>query len=90
MKFVGRYSILPGRYEVTMARFLETGAPPPASVKLLGRFHAANGTGFIVAESPDLNGIYRWLADWMELCSFEVVPVVEDAEAAAILSQRGK
>jgi Protein of unknown function (DUF3303) len=35
--------------------------------------------GFIVAESTDAKGIYTWLADWMEVCSFDVVPVVEDA-----------
>ena len=88
MKFVIRYSILTGRYEATVKLFLETGAPPPAGVNLLGRYHAANGTGFIIAESPDLNGISVWLADWMELCSFEVAPVVEDAEMAAVQSQR--
>jgi hypothetical protein len=90
MKFVITWSILPGAFDATIKKFLETGAPPPAGVKLLGRYHAFNGggIGFIIAESPDLGGISRWLADWMELCSFQIVPVMEDAEAAAILSGR--
>jgi predicted short-subunit dehydrogenase-like oxidoreductase (DUF2520 family) len=92
MKFVITWSVVPGAYTATIKRFLETGAQPPAGVKLLGRYHAVAGScsGFIVAESADAKGIYTWLADWMELCSFEVVPVVEDAEAAALQTQRKK
>jgi hypothetical protein len=90
MKFVITWNILPGVFDATVKKFLETGALPPAGVKLLGRYHAltGGGIGFIIAESPDLGGIHRWLVDWMELCSFQIVPVMEDAEAAAILAQR--
>lgn len=88
MKFVIRYALIPERYEAAMKLFLQTGAQPPSGVTLLSRYHGANGVGFIVAESPGVGGIVRWLADWMELCTFEVVPVVEDAEAGAIQSQR--
>ena len=88
MKYVITWSVSGETYKNTMKKFLETGAQPPAGVKMLGRYHGLQGSarGFIVAESADAKGIYTWLADWMELCSFEVVPVVEDAEAAALLA----
>jgi len=44
----------------------------------------AEPCGFIIAESADAKGIYTWLADWMDVCGFEDVPVGEDADAAAI------
>ena len=57
---------------------------------MVGRYHGltASNRGFIVAESADAKGIYTWLADRMELVNFEVIPVVEDAEAAALQSAR--
>ncbi len=89
MKFAVRWSILPGVYEATIKKFLETGAQPPAGVKMLCKYHAVGSvTGFGVVETDDVKGIYSWLADWMEFCSFEVEPVVDDAEAGSLQSQR--
>ena len=87
MKFVITWSVATENYKGAIERFLGTGALPPAGVKMLGRYHGLEGSthGFIVAESADAKGIYTWLADWMDLCSFQVVPVVEDAEAAQML-----
>ena len=87
MKYVITWSVPTVNYVATMQKFLATGAPAPAGVKMLGRYHglAGSNSGFIVAESSDVKAIYTWLADWMHLMTFDVVPVVEDAEAAPIL-----
>ena len=87
MKFVITWSIATENYKSAIKKFLDTGAPPPAGVKMLGRYHGLQGSmrGFIIAESADARGIYTWLADWMEVCSFDVVPVVEDGDAAQLL-----
>ena len=89
MKFVISWSVPAESYQAAIKRFLETGAQPPAGVKMLARYHGLQGSmrGYIVAESADAKGIYTWLADWMDVCGFEVLPVVEDAEAAAILQK---
>ncbi|PYV32513.1 MAG: hypothetical protein DMG22_13125 [Acidobacteria bacterium] len=87
MKFVITWTCLPGQYKPAISRFLETGAPPPTGVKMLGRYHGLEGSssGFIVAETGEAKAIYAWLAPWMENVSFTVTPVVEDAEAAQLL-----
>jgi len=87
MKFVITWALLPGQYQRAISRFLETGALPPAGVKMLGRYHGLEGSssGFIVAETSDAKAIYAWLAPWMETVSFTITAVVEDAEATQLL-----
>ena len=87
MKYVITWSVPTANFAATMKKFLSTGAPAPTGVKSLGRYHCLDGScsGFIVAEASDPKGIYTWLAQWMGLMTFNVVPVVEDADAAAIL-----
>ena len=88
MKYVITWTV--SDYNAAMKKFLDTGAVPPAGVKLLARYHGLAGStrGYIIAETADAKGIYTWLADWMEVCSFEVEPVVEDADAAQIQGAR--
>jgi len=93
MKFIITWSVETAGYPSAISRFLETGAPAPAGVKLVGRWHSLEGSskGFILAEASDPKGIYLWMAQWADVVSFTVTPVVEDAEAAQILqSVRGK
>lgn len=87
MKYVITWSVPTANYVATMNKFLATGGMPPVGVKMLGRYHALEGSasGFIIAESADPKGVYTWLADWMDIVSFEVTPVVEDADAVTIL-----
>jgi Domain of unknown function (DUF3303) len=42
---------------------------------------------FILAETDDPKGIYRWVTGWADLIEFDVVPVIDDEEAAAILQE---
>jgi Domain of unknown function (DUF3303) len=75
-------------FKERVARFLETGGKPPEGVKMIGRWHALSGSeAFILAETDDPKGIYRWVTGWADLIEFDVVPVIDDDEAAAILQE---
>ncbi len=86
MKFVMTYEINRASWDKAVDQFLEGGGLPPAGVTMLGRWHAAAGrNGYIVLESDDQAAIYRWASEWHAYCNFDVTPVVEDEEAAAVL-----
>ena len=89
MKYMITWSLDNPTYVAAIQRFLKTGAPPPAGVKMLGRYHslAASSSGFILAESQDPKAIYAWVADWTDVVAFEVVPVIEDAEACQLAAE---
>ena len=86
MKFVMTYQINTENWDKGADRFLEGGGLPPEGVTMLGRWHAAAGRGgYILLESDDQAAIYRWAAEWHDVCDFDITPVVEDEEAAAVL-----
>ena len=67
-------------------RFKETGAPPPAGVTMLGRWHSAAGhIGYVVAESSDTVAIGKWMQSWTDLLAFDITPVLTDEEIAAVI-----
>ncbi|MDX1572170.1 MAG: DUF3303 family protein [Xanthomonadales bacterium] len=75
------FEYTPDNRDKVHERFKETGAPPPDGVTMTGRWHSAAGNrGFLVAEAEGAEPIARWLQEWTELVSFEVVPVLTDAE----------
>ena len=87
MKYMMTYNIPIETWDKAVSRFLETGGAPPDGVKLLGRWHAAGGrTGFLLIESDDVSAIYRFSAEWNDLCDLVATPVIEDEAAAAVLS----
>ncbi len=87
MKFMMTYAIRGETWDKAVTRFLETQAPAPAGVKMLGRWHAAAGRhGFLLLEGDDAAPIFRFAAEWHDVCDFAVTPVVEDAVAGAVLS----
>jgi hypothetical protein len=86
MKFITTFTILPGAYNATIARFLEGGGAPPDGVKMIGRWHGANGMGVVISESTDPKAVYQWCAQWADLLTFTVTPCLEDADAGAILA----
>ncbi len=68
-------------------RFKQTGAPPPQGVKMVGRWHAAEGNrGWFIAEADDADAIARWLQEWTDLITFEVTPVLTDEQFLAVIS----
>jgi len=91
MKFMMTYEIGAEGWEAAVKRFLATGGPAPAGVKMLGRWHSAGGRyGFLLLESSDPSAIYRFSAEWNDVCQLRVTPVVEDEEAAKVLGSLKK
>jgi hypothetical protein len=86
MKFIVSWTIPKASVAVSEARFLKTGAPPPAGVKMLGRWHGMSGGGVLIAETDDAKALYSWLAFWNDLLEFHTTPCVEDAEAGEVMS----
>ena len=68
-------------------RFKAGGGLPPAGVKMIGRWHRADGSGAVViAESNDSVALAKWATEWADVISLETVPVVTDEDMAAVLS----
>lgn len=89
MKFITTYELGPDHRTSATERFLGGGAPPPAGVVMHGRWHDVNmRRGFLLCEADDASALAAWTAEWADLLVFEVIPVIEDAEAAAVLSAK--
>lgn len=93
MKFMLTFRIKPetkGR-DAAIERFRQTGGQPPAGVKLLGRWTAADFSGgFDLLESDSAQALTEFSLMWSDLMELKVVPVVEDAELASALERAGK
>jgi hypothetical protein len=69
MKFISTWTIPQGTFNAAVARFLETGGPPPEGVKILGRWHGMSGQGFAVSESTDPKERLAWKTPtWVRSC----------------------
>jgi hypothetical protein len=87
MKFMITWKIPPGSYKDAIGRFLKTGAPPPAGLKTVGRWHTAgSSSGFHLVEGTEA-ALMEHSAEWADLCELQIVPVVEDSEAGAVASK---
>jgi len=86
LKFMMTYQISAADNEAATAQFMETGGGPPEGVTMLARWHAVAGRfGFVLLEGDDATAIYRFASEWHDTCDFDVTPVVDDAEAGAVL-----
>lgn len=86
MKFMVTFPLTHHAYKERVSRFLESGAPPPAGVTLLGRwFTASHNKGFMLVETDDSKLLFRYVSDWTDIMDFEIDPVVTDEEAASVL-----
>ena len=86
MKFIVKWNLSKSTVVATEKRFLEAGAPPPAGVKMIGRWHGLSGGGVLIAETNDAKALYAWLGYWNDLLEFETTPCLEDAEAGEVLA----
>ncbi len=88
MKYMITFPLPKDTFKETMARFLDNGGLPPAGVTMLGRWHSlSTSESFVLAETDDPTGVYRWLASWSDLLDFRVIPVIEDTDAEPILRE---
>jgi uncharacterized protein DUF3303 len=88
MKFMGEWSLFPGMREHTIKRFLETGAPSPTGVKLLGRWHKSDlAGGYTLVEAESAKDMAAFSGEWSDLITLSIHPVMEDGDAAEVLKQ---
>ena len=86
MLFMVTFPLTHREYDARIKRFLETGAPPPDGVAVLGRwFTASHSKGFMLIESNDPKAMFRYVSEWSSLIDFTIEPVVTDEEAGAVL-----
>ncbi|MCA9230723.1 MAG: DUF3303 family protein [Planctomycetales bacterium] len=88
MKFMVTFALTHRDYKERVARFLETGAPPPEGAEMLGRwFTASHNKGFMLVETDKSDTLFRWTSEWADLIDFQIEPVVTEDTAAAILQE---
>jgi len=86
MLFIVRWEISQVARKAAIQRFIDTGGAPPAGVKMLGRWHSADGEyGFAVAESDDVQAVSRWALAWNDLLPMDVRPALTDEGMGAVL-----
>ncbi len=91
MKFIVEYRFQPAAHLDSMKRFAETQGPPPPGITMHGRWHAVGGhRGFTFTETDDVKALYAWVLNWADLLSFEVTPVLDDAEVSEVLTAHFK
>lgn len=91
MKFITTWHIRPGAHHTGTARFLETGGNPPDGVKIIGRWHYADGSGGITVFECDSAQVIRdWSQEWGDLLELHTAPVVEDPEAGAAMAKHSR
>ena len=57
------------------------------NVNIIGRWHnMGRASGTCICESSSHEHVLRFITNWSTMCDIEVIPVVEDASARAMLS----
>jgi len=86
MLFMVRWEIHHSVRKAAIERFTKTGGAPPDGVKMVGRWHTADGdSGIAIAESTDIQGITKWALAWNDLLKMDVRPAVDDQGLGAAL-----
>ena len=87
MLFISRFEIAPSVRKAAIERFMKTGGAPPPAVRMLGRWHSADGAfGIVIAESDDIQAIAKWNLAWNDLLTIDVRPAVDDQGLAEVLA----
>ena len=86
MKFMITWKVPSANYKDAVARFLKTGGSLPAGLKMIGRWHTADGRGFLLVEGTE-TALAENTVQWADLLEIEAAPVLDDAEAGAVLSK---
>jgi len=87
MLYIIRWEISQSARKAAIDRFLKTGGAPPAEVKMLGRWHSADGAfGFAIAESDNVQAIAKWSLAWNDLLPMDVRPALDDQGMGAVLT----
>ncbi|HLH89730.1 MAG TPA: DUF3303 family protein [Xanthobacteraceae bacterium] len=90
MKFMTTFAINPQTRtrDEAIARFKKTGGQPPAGVKLIDRWTAADFSGgFALLEADDASALTHFALMWSDLIELKIVPVIEDAQLVDALGR---
>lgn len=70
-------------------RFREKGRQMPDGLELVDSWVSADFTRcFQLMSCKDVTLLQRWVAEWSDLVSFEIVPVTSGKETAAAIADR--
>lgn len=87
MLFIVRWEISQSVRKAAIERFMKTGGAPPEGVKMLGRWHTADGdSGFAIAEATDALPVAKWALAWNDLLKMDVRPALDDQGLGAALA----
>jgi hypothetical protein len=86
VKFIVSWTLPQATYNGALEKFLASGGLPPAGVKLVGRWHGMNGSGFAIAETDDPKALYAWYAEWLEFIPIATTPCLEDQDTGEVLA----
>ena len=68
-------------------RFREKGRMMPDGLKFVSSWVTADmGRCFQLMEADDITLFQRWVAEWCDLCEFEIIPVVQGKDTGEALS----
>jgi hypothetical protein len=88
MKVMSTHSIRPGCLKDAVSRFLAGKVPPPAGVKVLGRWFKTDGSGgFTLMESDNPAAMFEYAAAWGDVLELHSTIVIEDSEAGPVLAK---
>lgn len=88
MKFILTFTLPPETRDEAIARFLETGGPPPPAVTLLGRWTQLDLCGgFVLLESADPQALAAFAYAWSDVLELTLAPVLEDQDLADVLKR---
>jgi hypothetical protein len=87
MKVMLVWRTVPGKYTTALQEFQRTGAPLPAGVERIGRWHVPGSfLGWHLVDG-DLTAIAEAVGEWADLLEVEAYPVIEDAEASTAVTR---
>lgn len=72
-----------------LQQFLESpNRRPGPGVKMLGRwFSPTFDVIYVVVETDDAKLVSQWLLQWADFSSYELTPVIDDADVAQLLTK---
>ncbi len=86
MKYMVTFPLTSAHYQERVSSFLETGAPAPDGVEILGRwFTLGHSRGWIIVETDDPTKVFQFVSEWAHIMDFEVHAVIEDEQAGGVL-----
>lgn len=82
MKFMITWKIAPGFHKTAAQAFLQNQAAAPDGMTILGRWHAPGSMyGWMLAEADDLAPCAQHAAEWADLLTLDITPVIDDETA---------